>query len=171
LRETRSGELFSNRRGNIPTSRQGAAGVSERRPQNLSNHARLDEWFHFFIIPILLLNFIFAIYSLVRHPGYVQGWIALVSFTLLAMAFKMRIYSLKVQSRLIRLEEHLRLASLLPEPLRTRIAELSEDQLIGLRFASDGELADLVDRTLAEGLNRKQIKQAVKEWRPDYWRV
>jgi hypothetical protein len=65
----------------------------------------------------------------------------------------------------------LRLSQLLSDPLRSRIPELTEDQLIGLRFASDAEVPKLVERTLKEKLSRKEIKKAIRNWRPDYWRV
>jgi len=55
--------------------------------------------------------------------------------------------------------------------LRARIPELTEGQLIALRFASDGEVASLTERTLAGNLERKDIKKAIQVWRPDYWRV
>jgi hypothetical protein len=86
-------------------------------------------------------------------------------------ATKTRTNALKVQDRVIRLEERLRLSTLLPEPLRLRIPELTEDQLVALRFASDGEVSKLVDRALKEKLSRKEIKKSIQSWRPDYWRV
>jgi hypothetical protein len=82
-----------------------------------------------------------------------------------------RLYALKVQDRVIRLEERLRLTQILQEPLRSRIPELTVDQLCGLRFASDAELPKLVERTLNEKLKRADIKKAIQNWRPDYWRV
>jgi hypothetical protein len=84
---------------------------------------------------------------------------------------KIRGYALKVQDRVIRLEERLRLLSVLQEPLRSRIGELTDAQLIGLRFASDAELPSLVQRAIAEQLSRKDIKKSVTNWRPDTARV
>jgi hypothetical protein len=71
----------------------------------------------------------------------------------------------------IRLEERLRLTQLLPDPLRSRIPELTEGQLVALRFASDAEIPKLVERTLKENLSSADIKKAIQTWRPDYWRV
>ena len=80
-------------------------------------------------------------------------------------------YALRVQDRLIRLEERLRLRDLMDEPLRGRIGELTEGQLIGLRFASDAELPALVQAALAKQLSRAEIKKSITSWRGDYFRV
>ncbi|HTB13168.1 MAG TPA: DUF6526 family protein [Bryobacteraceae bacterium] len=130
-----------------------------------------DPLFHFFLAPVGLILLILSIYDLVRNPSWMTGIHVLVIFWLFILVFKTRVYSLKVQDRLIRLEERLRLAAVLPPMLQPRISELSVDQLIGLRFASDAELPGLVEKTLGGNWSRKQIKEAVQNWKPDTWRV
>jgi hypothetical protein len=87
------------------------------------------------------------------------------------LAGRVRSWATRLQDRVIRLEERLRLAGVLPEPLRSRIGELSDSQLVGLRFSSDAELPALVQRALDEKLSRSDIKKAITNWRPDYSRV
>jgi hypothetical protein len=146
--------------------------MSERKPQNLANHSRLDPWFHFFLLPVAALTFGACVYLLIRHPhSIVHHLLVVTTFLFLVFLFKARTFSLRVQDRVIRLEERLRLAALLPEPLRARIPELTESQLIGLRFASDDEIVSLVDKTLKENLPQAEIKKRIQSWRPDYWRV
>jgi hypothetical protein len=152
--------------------------MAEKEPQTFANHARLDPLFHFFAFPVFALLLILTVVHLVTHFGkggfrghfHAFGLVILAS-ALLVVLFKVRLYALKLQDRIIRLEERLRLAALLAEPLRSRIPELTEDQLIGLRFASDAEIPKLVERALRERLSRADIKKAIQTWRPDYWRV
>ena len=105
------------------------------------------------------------------RDNFHSGLIVLLAVALLLWLFKTRLYALRVQDRVIRLEERLRLMQLLPERLRVRIPEFTESQLCGLRFASDAELPALAERALNEKLSRKDIKKSVQNWRPDYWRV
>lgn len=147
--------------------------------QNLQNHTKYDPPFHFVLIPIFTFNLIYRIVELVRHlinNGDSSGWLPqtagiVVAFGLLLLTFKTRIYSLKVQDRVIRLEERLRLATILPEPLRIRIPELTKGQLVALRFAPDEELTELVRAALDKKLGSKEIKQGIRNWRADHFRV
>jgi hypothetical protein len=63
------------------------------------------------------------------------------------------------------------LHELLTDPLRSRISELNESQLVALRFASDAECPTLVEQALASNMSNADIKKAILQWRPDYWRV
>lgn len=152
--------------------------MSQTTPQTYSNHRRLDPLFHFFVVPVFVFGVILALVHFFYHFGesdrrdnFHSFLLIVLAVALLTLVFKSRLYALKVQDRIIRLEERLRLTQLLSEPLRSRIPELSEGQLIGLRFASDAEVPKLVERALNEKLNRGDIKKAVQHWRPDYWRV
>ena len=152
--------------------------MAEKTPQTYANHTRFDPLFHFFLGPVFLLGVILSLVHFIYHfresdfrDNFHSFLLIVLAVALLTLVFKFRLYSLKVQDRVIRLEERLRLMQLLSEPLRSRIPELTEDQLIGLRFASDAEVPKLVERALNEKLKRKDIKQAIQNWRPDYWRV
>ena len=94
-----------------------------------------------------------------------------MALALVVLALKCRLYALKVQTRVIRLEERLRLVTLLPESLRAKIPKLTEGQLVALRFASDAEVPGLVEKALAASLPNTEIKNAIVNWRPDYFRV
>jgi hypothetical protein len=145
--------------------------MAEPSPQTLANHVRIDPPFHYFVLPVLAISWILSVVFLVRHPGFLHFWILVFDTAVIVAVVRSRQYALKVQDRVIRLEERERLAMLVPDSLRPQIAKFSEAQLIALRFASDQEIPALVERTLSENLSRKNIKKAVKYWRPDYWRV
>jgi hypothetical protein len=143
-------------------------------PQNLKNHPRFNPPFHFFILPMLLLNLIFSIYVTIHHWPEHRAlflWWIVMSIVLFMLAGISRSQTLRVQDRIIRLEERLRLQALLPAEDRAHIDELSIKQLIALRFASDAELPALVRKTLTQNLEPKAIKQSIINWRGDYYRA
>lgn len=140
-------------------------------PQSLKNHARLDPLFHIFTAGLYAANLVFAVISEVRHPDWVSTWYLVISLLVIVPILKIRLYPLKVQDRVIRLEERLRLQALAPPQWHAQIYKLSEDQLIALRFAGDDEVVELAKQALEHNLNRKQIKERIKSWRPDEWRV
>jgi hypothetical protein len=152
--------------------------VSQTTPQTYANHTRFDPWFHFFLAPVFVLGLVLALIHFFYHfresdpRDNIHAFLLIVlAFAMIALLLKVRLYALKVQDRVIRLEERLRLSQILPEPLRARIPQLTEGQLVGLRFASDAEVPKLVERALNEKLSRTEIKKAIQNWRPDYWRV
>ena len=145
--------------------------MPEKMPQTLANHTRLDPPFHMFVIAVAGISLLVAIWHLIQNPGFYSAWLVVVAAAAIVLALRVRIYALKAQDRVIRLEERLRLASLLPQSLCSRIGELSESQLIALRFASDAELPGLADKTLSSKLSGAEIKKAIATWRPDYWRI
>jgi hypothetical protein len=152
--------------------------MAEKEPQTFANHTRWDPSFHFFVVPVIGLGLLLSLvhfFAHLAHSDFRENFHAflliLLALTLVTLALKSRLYALKVQDRVIRLEERLRLAQLLAEPLRSRIPELTEGQLCALRFASDAELPKLAERALNEKLSRADIKKAIQTWRPDYWRV
>ena len=138
--------------------------------QTFATHRRFDPWYHVVAFGLLALALILAIAHLIRHrPG--STWQLLVTLALLVIWGRVRIYALRVQDRVIRLEETLRMQALLPDALKARISELSPGQFVALRFACDAELADRVTEALAEGLGNAAIKPRIQTWRPDAFRV
>lgn len=142
-----------------------------QKPQSFENHARLDPAFHLFMAPVAAILLIGAAVNLARNFGWSSGFHLLAAIWAVVAMFKIRLYALKVQDRVIRLEERLRLQAILAEPMQSSIGKLTEQQLVGLRFASDAEVGDLAQKALASSWSAKDIKQAIKMWRPDYWRV
>ena len=141
------------------------------KEQSAASHAAWDSVTHFTLVPIFLINFIVAVVWAFRDPQHrlaIDLWLIVVAIALLLSAAKMRLYTLKVQDRIIRMEERLRVSALVGAEAAYG---LSLRQLIALRFASDAELPVLVRKTVAEKLEPKQIKQSIMVWRPDYERV
>jgi|SRR5271156_1038968 len=141
--------------------------------QSFSSHTRWVPAFHFFVLPVLLLNVGWSIYKLIRlgFSGNALVYL-LTAVALFLLAFYARLFALSVQDRVIRLEERQRLSHLLPEDLKPRIGEFTVGQLVAMRFASDEELPGLARKVLNDKVaDRKAVKQLVKNWRPDNLRA
>ena len=146
--------------------------MAEKTPQNYENHRRFIPGYHLVTFGILALYFFWTFYQLVRAFSVSTIVTALVAGAVVSVALYVRLFVAAVQDRVIRLEERFRLSALVPEDLRDRIDDLTTAQYVGLRFASDGEAAELVRRVFDEGIDdRDEIKKLVVNWRPDYHRA
>ena len=143
------------------------------KTQDYSRHVRYPPFWTVWG-PLALGLLVSAYFAARTILGFTVENLALTILALL-VAFlvpQSRRHSLPVQDRVIRLEERLRLKELLPEVPASRIDEIPTEQLIALRFASDGEVGKLVERVFAGDLvTQREIKEAVREWRPDHERV
>jgi len=146
--------------------------MAQSKPQTFENHVRIIPAYHIVLFGILIINLVWSAYKAVRDVSFD----ALVSFLLacglVILFFSARIFALRVQDRVIRLEMFLRMERVLPPELRARISDFTVGQLIALRFASDEELPELARRVLADNLTeRKAIKRMIKHWNPDTLRA
>lgn len=141
-------------------------------PLSYKTHRAYDPLYHFFVIPVLGLNVLWTAYILFRRPVFLNVWAVIFALALAALAWRVRYFPLRIQDRLIRLEETLRLQSVLPEELRGRIGEISTRELIALRFCTDEELPEHVRAIYAgEYHGGENVKSRIKTWRPDPHRI
>ena len=143
------------------------------KPQTFETHARYVPLYHVVFFGILVVNLVWSVIRIIRRPSADAAVAMLMACAFLLLFYYARQFALTVQDRVIRLEMRLRLAKLLPaDDLRQRIGELTVSQLIGLRFASDEELPELVRKVLTEGIaDRTVIKKMVRSWQADELRV
>jgi hypothetical protein len=145
--------------------------MAHREPQNFANHRRVVPLYHVGTFGILAINLIWRLVQLVRWTSWQALLELLVAAALLGLFFYARTFVLTVQDRIIRLEMRLRLKEILPSDLKGRINELTRDQFVALRFASDAEMPDLMREVLTNNIrNRDEIKRRVRNWVPDYLR-
>jgi hypothetical protein len=146
--------------------------MAKNTVQTFENHTRYVPLYHFVLFGILMINLVWSVVRIVRHHSVDAAVALLIALGLLILFFYARQFALTMQDRLIRLEMRLRLVKVLPADLAQRIGELTVSQLIGLRFASNEELPELVRKVLAEGISdRTAIKRMVRTWQGDYLRV
>ncbi|NDD64328.1 MAG: hypothetical protein EBZ36_10165 [Acidobacteria bacterium] len=140
--------------------------------QNFSNHTRYHTPFHKVGLPLVAVYLLWSIWLLIRQPGLESGMNLVLSFALVVTFFLTRINALKVQDRLIRLEEQLRFQRVLSAELAARASSIPVPFLVALRFAPDEELPDLVSQVLERKFAKPvEVKKAIKNWRGDHWRA
>jgi len=140
--------------------------------QSYKNHIRLFPPFHFFVLPVFLINVIVTAWLLYRTPSRLGVWQLVVALALLMAALTARVMALAVQDRVIRLEMRLRMRELLPPDLQAQIASITREQCVALRFASDTELSGLVRKIVAGELKAPaDIKKQITQWQADYLRA
>ena len=142
------------------------------RAQSYKSHRKYVPVYHFFVLPVLLINVVAEAIRFGDNRTLYQFRMFVVAVALAVLAFVVRTMVARVQDRVIRLEERARLGSLLPEELHGRIDELKPSQLVALRFAADEEIPGLVRRIFDGELTKaEQIKKDIRTWRPDYLRM
>ena len=140
--------------------------------QTYKSHRRYLPVYHFFVEPVLAVNIVAQIMYFMRYRTLFKAWMVVVAIALFVLSWMARSMALKAQDRVIRLEERLRLATVLPAELRERINELRPGQFVALRFAPDEELTGLVERCLSGELKGSdQIKKEIGTWKADTLRV
>ena len=146
--------------------------MGDKVPQTFENHARFVPAYHVILFGILLINLGWSLYRMFRAFSVETALGLLLAFGLMLMFFFSRIFALRVQDRVIRLEMRLRMEKLLPADLQPSIPEFTPRQLIALRFASDAELPELARRVITEKIeDGKTIKKLIRQWNPDYLRA
>lgn len=140
--------------------------------QSFASHTRWHTPYHFVLFPILFIHFAWCIWRITQDLSLEHAEQLLLSFGLLLMMLLVRVNPLKAQDRIIRLEEQLRYQRLLPADLAARASALPVRFIVALRFASDAELPDLAQRAVDGAFAKpKELKEAIKHWRGDYFRV
>ena len=140
--------------------------------QNFSNHTRMVPPFHYVALPILLVNFVSAVRGLFDGITFDASLDVLVAVALIIVALFARVFALKAQDRVIRLEMRLRMRELLPDDRQGRINDFTPTQMVSLRFAGDAELSELARKVLDENITKTtSIKKMITDWQGDYFRV
>ncbi len=146
--------------------------MATEAPQAFENHTRWVPIYHFAISTILLVNLVWSLYQAVRAFSWPTLLAALMALAFVGLFLYARTFALTVQDRVIRLEMRLRLERLLGADLKPRIPDLTKDQFVSLRFASDAELPALVREVLEKNVtDRKEIKRRIRDWQADHLRV
>ena len=141
--------------------------------QSYANHAQVVPLYHRVLAGILVLTLLGSFVNLWKSMGdhqrlYSAALIVVMNVSMVLIGLFARVFALKAQDRAIRAEENLRHYVLTGKLLDPRLETL---QIVGLRFAPDAEFVELAKRAAEQGLKQDDIKKAIKNWKPDLYRV
>ena len=140
--------------------------------QSYADHSKFVTLYHFVLFPIVLLYVLWSLWQVIQDPGPETVVAFVMSLAIVVITLFARVFALQAQDRVIRLEETLRLHRLLPPEHSSRLDELRRRHFIAIRFAADDEVPGLVERILNGDLKTgKEVKQAIRTWRPDHHRL
>lgn len=143
--------------------------------QDYKHHVRYYTTHHFIFYPVVLgAAAISGYFAASERNQHQLLWTAITGIFLVIawLSFMLRQhYALTNQNRIVRLEMRFRYYVLTQQRLEHMESKLSFGQIAALRFASDEELPDLVQRTWKENLSPDDIKKAIRVWLPDHMRV
>jgi len=137
------------------------------QPQTYANHAyRPTAWSITWLVGLLV--FLVLTVHAYQEPTYVSFTLLVSSGVVLSAVTLIRLFALRLQNRIIRLEMQVRLSRFGREQ---DLARLALPQIAALRFAADAELPALINRAIAENLTPDAIKRAIGDWQGDYLRT
>lgn len=140
--------------------------------QSFQNHARMIPAYHYFMFGAFTINVGLSIANLATAPSFTTLAGVLTASALIVLAFYARVFALRAQDRVIRLEMRLRMRELLPADMQPCIRDFTPGQLVAMRFASDAELPELARQVLSGNVqDKKIIKGMIKDWQGDHLRV
>lgn len=146
--------------------------MANERTQHYGNHAQYTPLFHFFASPLAIAYLVWAIMRAMRLRDAESHFDLLGAVALVGIVFSARLMALKVQDRVIRLEQRLRLSRILPADLQPHVLDIRPGHLVALRFASDEEVPELVRAVIADpSITPNAIKQRVRNWQADFFRA
>ncbi|WP_086540462.1 DUF6526 family protein [Algoriphagus antarcticus] len=144
------------------------------KTQNFENHAKYYPLHHFFIMPmaLLFLGWTAARMDFSSSQSISESiYLGLLAFLVLLISLLTRLYAIKNQNRIIRLEMRQRYFYLTGSPFYKKESQLTSAQIIALRFAGDDEILELMDKSIKDNLVPKEIKKSIKIWNADHHRV
>jgi hypothetical protein len=136
--------------------------------QSFENHVHrpVQTALGYLFLAVAVVAFALRWFGIGGRVSFAIGLLSLCASVTMLLVIS-RTYTTRLQDRIIKLEMRVRTASLLTPEQQRLLGQLDNKQIAALRFASDAELAALLERAVREKLPPKEIKRAIKSWTAD----